>query len=117
LRVKRASYAAADAVVAVSAFTLAALHAQGVRPKRACVIHNGAAAERFSPFSPEDLERAKARWSVSGETLLTVGHLSRRKAQDLVIRALPSLLVKFPRLTYLLAGQPTLAGEYSRLAA
>jgi phosphatidylinositol alpha-1,6-mannosyltransferase len=47
---------------------------------------------------------------------LTVGQLSERKAQDVVIRALPAILTKHPDVIYVLVGLPTRAQELERLA-
>lgn len=48
--------------------------------------------------------------------LLTVGQLSERKAQDVVIRALPDILREQPELVYVMVGLPTRAHELERLA-
>jgi phosphatidylinositol alpha-1,6-mannosyltransferase len=48
--------------------------------------------------------------------LLTVGQLSDRKAQDVVIRAMPAILQEHPELVYVMVGLPTLVQELERLA-
>jgi phosphatidylinositol alpha-1,6-mannosyltransferase len=48
--------------------------------------------------------------------LLTVGHVTERKAQDVVIRALPDVLRHFPDTHYLVAGLPTRRAEFAQLA-
>jgi phosphatidyl-myo-inositol dimannoside synthase len=48
--------------------------------------------------------------------LLTVGHVSERKAQDVVIRALPQVLSRFPQAHYAIAGIPTLQKQLTALA-
>jgi phosphatidylinositol alpha-1,6-mannosyltransferase len=48
--------------------------------------------------------------------LLTVGQLSERKAQDVVIRALPSVVQTHPDLVYVMVGLPTRVQELGRLA-
>lgn len=48
--------------------------------------------------------------------ILTVGQLSERKAQDIVILALPEVLKKIPQAVYLIAGIPTLQDKLQALA-
>ena len=102
----------AHTVVHVSDYTrrkvIAAFGADG----RHEVIHNGADAERFSNVSAElpslDLP--------PGRLLLTVGNVTRRKGQETVIRALPSILEQVPETQYLMAGLPTDQQSLSALA-
>jgi phosphatidylinositol alpha-1,6-mannosyltransferase len=48
--------------------------------------------------------------------LLTVGQVGERKAQDVVIRALPRLLAAYPGLTYVMAGLPKSQEAFAALA-
>ena len=48
--------------------------------------------------------------------MLTVGQVSERKAQDVVIRALPRILTEHPDLTYVIAGLPTMQESFAALA-
>jgi phosphatidylinositol alpha-1,6-mannosyltransferase len=51
-----------------------------------------------------------------GRLLITVGNVTPRKAQDVVVRALPRVLARIPDARYLLAGLPT-DGERIRTIA
>lgn len=119
-RLTRWAFNQAAAVVYVSHYTQQVARNLGIHPRRELVIHNGADASLFSQTSPE----AKQKWAQSlgfsptDPILLTVGNLTRRKGQEVVIRALPGLLTDFSTLRYLMAGLPTektmlasLAGE------
>lgn len=56
-------------------------------------------------FNDENIASAKARYDIQGEKVLyTVGRLDKRKGHDLVIRALPEIIRKFPDVIYLIAG-------------
>lgn len=98
----------ADAVVAVSEFTRAALiDKMGVPPERIALIVNGVDAERFHP-GPKD-PALLARYGLDGKrVLLTVGRLVERKGIDTTLRALPSILARVPDARYLIVG----TGEY-----
>jgi len=60
-------------------------------------------------FTTLDQEKSKQELGVAGRKVLyTVGRLDKRKGHDLVIRALPSIIEKFPDIIYLIGG----AGPY-----
>ena len=107
--------AGAAAVVAVSDYT-AGLVRQAGQPRRLAVIPNAADGERFRPGL--DTAALRARWGLAGRrVLLTVGRVSERKAQDVVIRALPRVLAVCPDAVYVMAGLPEKRAEYQALAA
>jgi phosphatidylinositol alpha-1,6-mannosyltransferase len=75
----------------------------------------GADALRFRPGVATEKLRAKLEIG-EGPVLLTVGQLSQRKAQDVVIRALPAVLAEHPELIYVMVGLPTQVRELENLA-
>jgi phosphatidylinositol alpha-1,6-mannosyltransferase len=50
------------------------------------------------------------------KVILTVGHVSKRKAQDVVIKALPRILQDCPNVKYLIVGLPIRREELKQLA-
>lgn len=104
----------ATAVVAVSRYTAQLI--EGIaRPRRLVVIPNAADGERFRP----GLDVAPLRRSLGLDgrrVLLTVGRVSERKAQDVVIRALPLIRERFPDVVYVVAGLPERQAAYRALA-
>ncbi|HMT22209.1 MAG TPA: glycosyltransferase, partial [Promineifilum sp.] len=86
------------------------------RPRRLVVIRNAADGERFRPGpSPVALRQ---KWNLGdARVLLTVGQVSERKAQDVVIRALPRILAARPDTVYVMAGLPRRQPEFEALAA
>ena len=114
----RLAFGRMDGVVCVSRHTEERMLESGIRPARRTVIPNGADPERFHPLPPERLLETRRRLGIPvGPVILTVGHVSKRKGQDLVVRALPRLLESVPGLLYAVAGLPTRATELERLAA
>lgn len=105
----------AAAVIAVSDYTAGLIRAAAA-PRRLLVIPNAADGERFRPgLSTAALRQ---RWDIGeGPVVLTVGQVSERKAQDVIIRALPRVLARHPELTYVMAGLPTLKEPFAALAA
>jgi phosphatidylinositol alpha-1,6-mannosyltransferase len=106
--------ARAAGVVAVSDYT-AALVAQVAAPRRLVVIPNGADSERFHP-APPAADLCRELGLAGKRVLLTVGHVSERKAQDVVIRALPYIVARHPDVVYVMAGLPTRRHQLEALA-
>jgi len=103
--------------VSVSQYSLGQLEAMGAKPPRKKIITNG--ADEFI-FVPDTLLgqkfREKYNLPMDCKLLLTVGHVSERKGQDIVIRALSTLIKTNPRIHYLVVGLPTMQSELERLA-
>lgn len=115
-RLNRWAVRRATAVVAVSDYTAGLVRELAApKPERMSVILNAADGERFQT----GLDTADLRTQLglgNRGVLLTVGNVSERKAQDVVIRALPDVLRRFPDLVYLIAGLPTRRAEFEQLA-
>lgn len=99
----RRAYRGAHRVIANSENTRGLLREFGVRDSRIVVFYPGVDVERFSPSRDET---AAPVWpGLSGHrVLLTVGRLQRRKGHDMVIRALPAIAAKIPRVKYVVVG-------------
>jgi len=97
-------YNGAAATIANSHRTKALLEGIGVRPEKIHVIHPGVEATAFQ--HADDAARTIRQRHNLGQSpvLLTLGRLQRRKGQDMVIRALPSVAKKFPDVKYIIAG-------------
>jgi len=104
----------AELVIAVSDYT-AGLIRHIATPRRLVVIPNAADGDRFRPgLDTSELRRA---WDIQKQpVLLTVGQVSERKAQDIIIRAMPNILAVFPDTQYIMAGLPSRESEFWRLA-
>lgn len=93
--------ASADEIVSVSRFT-ASLLPQRIRDTRNIhIIPNGIDIVQLSSYNSGSVLRLEGN-----PKLLTVGHVSPRKGQHRVIRALPLLRKKFPTLHYHIVGRP-----------
>ena len=89
------------------------LTAIGVPAERIRVLRNGV---DLAMFKPADRAKARAALGLTGPTLLSVGHLIPRKANELIVGAMPDL----PGVTLLIAGdgpdRAMLDGMVARLA-
>ncbi len=107
----------AKKVVCVSEFTRELAIQLGVAREATDVILNGADPAEYFVLSAEESIRRRSQLGTKIEhLLLTVGHVSERKAQDIVIRALPQILTRFPDTHYAIAGLPTRQPELTQLA-
>ncbi len=103
-RLVRWVVAGADAVVANSRFTADLV--ERLLPgtaRRIVVLPMGVDAP--PAIAPSDLSALRARYGLGGgPVLLSVSRLVAMKGHDVVIEALPRLLVRFPDLLYLVVG-------------
>ncbi len=82
----------ATRVVAVSERTKADVaEFYGVDPDRIDVVYQGCDASFKAPHSPEEVEKAKSDYRISGRYIIQVGTIERRKNLDLTVRALAAL--------------------------
>lgn len=115
-RLSRWAYGRASAVVCVSEFTAGLMDDFGIRPPTTEVILNGAdvgdlrSAPRLSP------EEAPAWLTRPGPLLVTVGNVTERKGQEVVVRALPEIVAQHPTAHYVAVGLPTDAPQLRALA-
>ena len=115
-RVNRWAFGRADAVVCVSGYTADRLVAAGIRPQRLVVVPNGADHERFAPDPAEGARFRQAHGLDGLPLILTVGNVTERKGQDVVVRALALGRGELRRAHYVIGGLPTRAAEIERLA-
>jgi phosphatidylinositol alpha-1,6-mannosyltransferase len=110
----RWSYSQFDAVVSVSQYSLRCMLDLGIRSSQRFVVTNGADPDAFYPLQDERVASLRTRYP---RILLTVGNVTDRKGQDIVIQAMPRLLKEIPGVHYLVAGLPTQQAEMEGIAA
>lgn len=116
--VTRWAYEQCQAVICVSEFTRNFMHKMGISAQREIVIPNGADESRFACLPPNQVTNIRRRLDLEAEhILLTVGAVTERKGQEVVIRAMPQVLHSHPRTHYVLAGWPKIRPFLERLAA
>jgi len=107
----------ASAMICVSEYTRQAVRALGVSRPPMEVVHNGADDAQFFKLEQEKIIKLRRALGVEDKfVLLTVGNVSARKGQEVVIRALPAILQKAPHVVYWMAGLPTERDSLEKLA-
>jgi phosphatidylinositol alpha-1,6-mannosyltransferase len=115
--INRWAYHQASTVIAVSQFTRGVMERAGIRPRRIEVIPNAADHRRFTLLPETERQSFRQKAGFNGASLmLTVGHVSERKGQEVVIRALPHIARRVPDIHYLMIGLPTLQEQLTQLA-
>lgn len=107
----------ADGIVCVSRYTSNAMRGLGVEPKQDAVIPNGADDGRFRALPAAVVARRRTEMGLDGcRVIVTVGSVSDRKGQEVVVRALPRVLERIPSAHYVMVGRPVKQEELTRLA-
>ncbi|MCL4870658.1 MAG: glycosyltransferase family 4 protein [Anaerolineae bacterium] len=117
--ITRWAYSQPDAVVCVSQYTMGQMNQLGVKPKHQEVIHNGADAIMFYPLNDQvkiSHFRQKLFEQEDVHMLLTVGSVTERKGQEVVISSLPAVVKEFPNVHYVMVGRPVLQEKLTALA-
>jgi phosphatidylinositol alpha-1,6-mannosyltransferase len=100
-------FGAASVIIANSRNTQALLQDIGVDLAKVHIIHPGVDFQLFHN-GQQSAQMIREKYDLGdAAVVLSVGRLQRRKGHDMVIRALPLVKSKFPRVTYLIVG----AGE------
>lgn len=109
----RWAYRQAKRVVVPSVFTKTLIERYAKESYPIDIIHNGVRFDRFS--KPLDTSSVRAPYP-GRKILLTVGGLKTRKGQDLVIRALASVVKERPDVAYVMVGEGSLKQSLKDLA-
>lgn len=108
------AYRSARSIIVPSEYTKRAILKEAREPLGITVIHNGVDFARFDGYVPSGSTLPDI--PADALVLLTVGSLKKRKGQDLVIRALPKILARYPDALYVMVGYPDAKEEYESLA-
>ncbi|MFC2053199.1 glycosyltransferase family 4 protein [Chloroflexota bacterium] len=113
--ITRISFNRADCIVAISDFTHRLMKELKINTPNMYVIHCGAENDIYNKDLPVDSLKKEFHLEQS-KVILTVGQLSKRKAQDIVIQALPKIKQSFPEIKYLVVGIPKMQSEFEKYA-
>ncbi|MDD5765504.1 MAG: glycosyltransferase family 4 protein [Candidatus Marinimicrobia bacterium] len=95
----------ADRIVPNSRFTMDEFLALGIPEEKFRIVTPGVDTARFIPAKKDENLMKKYGLAEKNLILLTVARLDERKGHDMVIRALPALVKKFPQIVYLVVGK------------
>jgi glycosyltransferase involved in cell wall biosynthesis len=109
-------YRAARRIVAISRFVADRVIESGLDAARIGIVHDG--VEFPALVTPELHQEARRSWKIpDGDVVLgCVGYFVEGKGQETLIRALPSVLERFPSCRLLLVGDGSLRSRLENLA-
>jgi len=112
----RKRYGIVRRMISISEFVARSLRDSGIPPEKIEIVYEG--VEVPPPTSLEARQHARQRWCVREKEFLfgCVGYLLPEKGQELLVRALPSLLANFPSARLLLAGDGPCRARLEALA-
>ena len=99
-------------VMCVSGYT-AGLAGRLTSEKKIVVVNNGVDLEKLNPTKTRRQFRKEKKLG-NKLVLLSVGALIKRKGFDLILKALPNIVKKFPNLVYVIVGRGTEFNELKR---
>jgi phosphatidyl-myo-inositol dimannoside synthase len=115
--ITRLSANRAHGIICVSAYTRDAMRKLGVVKPTAFIIHNGADHQTFFQLPETVVVDSRQKEGIADKfILLTVGNVSKRKGQEVIIRALPKILQTKPNVMYWMVGLPQEQTSLERLA-
>jgi phosphatidyl-myo-inositol dimannoside synthase len=89
----------------------------GINVDKTAVIPNGADPDLFQILPANEVQSFRAQLGFTdAKLILTVGNVTERKGQDVVIRALPEVIKQIPNAHYMIVGLPTRKKELQNLA-
>lgn len=117
-KLNRWAFQQVDHVISISKFTAALIAECHIVPRSASIIPCGADDSHFDLVALERVSEFRERYGFDqlSRLILTVGNVTDRKGQHVVIRALPHVLQEVPEAHYLIAGLPTMREQFSALA-
>lgn len=116
----RARYHAARRIIAISRFVAQSVIDSGVSADGVNVVYDGVEIPpAVSPAAREEAQRAaRERWGARDDQPLIgcVGYLLPEKGQEILLRALPDILARFPDCRLLLAGDGPCRARLEQIA-
>lgn len=109
-------YQFAERIVTCSRGVADYLYAQGVVPDKVRVAYNGIDLRRFEGLADRTVLRSELGIGPDEPVIICVAHLSPKKGQEHLLRAVALLKDRLPTLRCLLVGEGDMAGELRKQA-
>ena len=106
-KVYHAGFRRVDGIINISRYTRTLMDEARIDPPSSITIPCGANHTEFTEVNASEVAALRERLGLEGKrTIVSLGMVSERKAQDVVIRAMPDILRVHPNLVYVVAGRP-----------
>ena len=117
-KINKYSYSYSNLIISVSKYTLNYIKTKtNINCKNITVINNGANQKTFFKLNFAEKEKFIVRNKLKEKKIIiTLGNISKRKGQWVVINAMPEILKKNPNAYYYCIGNPTEKDDFLKLA-
>lgn len=118
IKINKKAYSYIDLLICVSNFTLNYVKVKTeIKLKKGIVVYNGADESLYKKMSPQDITEFKTKKKILDQKILiTIGSVTERKGQWMVINALPEILKRNPNTHYYCIGIPSKEKKFRELA-
>lgn len=117
-KINQLSYSYVDKLISVSNYTLNYLETEtSIKPKSSEVIHNGGDHTTFYKLDYKAIQEFKNKYDLQGKNIiLTLGNVSKRKGQWVVIKSMQKILHQLPDTHYYMIGNPSEKNNLDKLS-
>jgi phosphatidylinositol alpha-1,6-mannosyltransferase len=111
------AYSQSSLLISISEFTKKTIENCGIKPKQIVVINNAANENEFKILDQQIIDEFKLKKGlVNKKIILSVGSITERKGQKVLIKALPKIISEFPDVVYVAIGLPFMKSEMIELS-
>jgi phosphatidylinositol alpha-1,6-mannosyltransferase len=116
-KINKWAYSRSKLIISISEYTKEIILKSGIKNKNIQVIPNPANEHNFKKLDNEQIENFKLAKNLRHrKVVLSVGSLSERKGQRVIIRSLPKIVETNPEILYVAIGPPVLKDQFYELA-
>jgi phosphatidylinositol alpha-1,6-mannosyltransferase len=116
-RINKWAYGRSNLIISISEYTKEIILKSGIKIKNIVVIPNPANEEIFRKLEKSIIEKFRLDKNIQNrKIILTVGSLSERKGQRVIIESLPKIIETHPDIIYVAIGPPVLKDQFSEIA-
>ncbi len=111
------AYSQSSLLIAISEFTKKTIENCRIKPKKIVVINNAANENEFKILDQQIIDKFKlCKGLADKKIILSVGSITERKGQKVLIKALPKIISEFPDVVYVAIGLPFMKSEMIELS-
>jgi phosphatidylinositol alpha-1,6-mannosyltransferase len=116
-KINKWAYSRANLIISISEYTKKIIINAGIKNNNIAVIHNPANEQIFKILDEELVKSFKLEKNIKHrKIILTVGSLSERKGQHVVVKCLPKIIKQHPEVMYVAIGPPIRKEQLYELA-
>jgi len=117
-KINKWAYGRSNFIISISEYTKEIILKSGIKNKNIKVIPNPGNEQIFKKLNNAEIEKFRSKKNIlNRKVILTVGSLSERKGQRVIIESLPKIIESQPDILYVAIGPPALKEQFNELAS